>query len=350
MDKLEQKLRKYNENNPVQISEAFLEKLMALEPRPAAEKPRRRYVLPIAATTALALAIGGWFAWRHAAMPEPAPVAIQSAPANVADDPAEPSRPAAKPQPETAERNPQSPAAHVSEEAVPQKDPAAPQKSDNPASAKAEETAPEKTDDTTPSEPEDAPAAKPEDTAPAKPDDTTPAKPDDTAPTKPDDETPGTPAVDPPAKPDDEQPGTPDDPTPAEPDDPPPDDTKPANDPPQIPPYVSPYGAVYQMRDGSETLTVTRLATGESVEIDVTGWMEQAIANAISAGEHAQQPGNPPENDGTGSGACIAFGTLIMYNLKLEADRTVSAEAFDPKEYAQYYAQYHQERENNDET
>ena len=352
MDKLEQKLREYNENNPVQISEAFLEKLMALEPRPAAEKPRRRYVLPIAAAAALALAIGGWFAWRHAAMPEPvqSPVAIQSAPANAVADPAEPSKREETPQPETAERNPQSPAAHVSEGSVTLTKPEASQSTGSPAPArsdaatpaKAEETAPEKPENTTPSEPEDAPAAKPEDTAPAKPDDTAPAKPDE--------ETPGTPAVDPPAKPDDEQPGTPDDPTPAEPDDPPPDDTKPANDPPQIPPYVSPYGAVYQMRDGSETLTLTRLATGESVEIDVTGWMEQAISHAIQAGEHEQQPGNPPENDGTGSGACIAFGTLIMYNLRLEADGTVSAEAFDPREYAQYYAQYHQERENTDET
>ena len=208
--------------------------------------------------------------------------------------------------------------------------------------------------------------AKPDDTLPVLPTDETPGKPNDETAVNPDEEasaghsgesqvkpnneTTTEPTEDPPAKPDDGQPGTPDDPKPAEPDDPPPDDTKPANDTPQIPPYVSPYGAVYQMRDGSETLTVTRLATGESVEIDVTGWMEQAISHAIQAGEHEQQPGNPPENDGTGSGACIAFGTLIMYNLRLEVDGTVSAEAFDPREYAQYYAQYHQERENNDET
>ena len=50
MDKLEQKLRAYNEYNPVEISDEFLQKLKALEPRPAAtQKPRRRYVLPIAA-------------------------------------------------------------------------------------------------------------------------------------------------------------------------------------------------------------------------------------------------------------------------------------------------------------
>ena len=337
MDKLEQKLREYNEYNPVQISEAFLEKLMALEPRPAAEKPRRRYVLPIAAAAALALAVGGWFAWRHATTPEPAqePVAIQSAPADApAEPPEEPSEPAAKPQPGTAEPKPQAPAAHVSEGSVTLTKPEASQSTGSPAPANSDAPTP----------------AKAEETAPEQPVGPAPEPPDDTAPAKPDDETPGTPAVDPPAKPDDGQPGTPDDPTPAEPDDPMPDDTKPASVSPQIPPYVSPYGAVYQMRDGSEILTVTLLATGESVEIDVTGWMEQAIANAIAAGEHAQQPGNPPENDGIGSGACIAFGTLIMYNLRLEADGAVSAEAFDPKEYAQYYAQYQQERENTDET
>ena len=85
MDKLEQRLKDYykyhEEYRPEAISGAFLERLKALESSPeAARRPRRRYVLPVAAAAALVLAIGGWFAWRHAAAPEPAqePVAIQS--------------------------------------------------------------------------------------------------------------------------------------------------------------------------------------------------------------------------------------------------------------------------------
>ena len=330
MDKLEQKLREYNENNPVQISEAFLEKLMALEPRPAAEKPRRRYVLPIAAAAALALAIGGWFAWRHAAMPEPAqsPIAIQSAPANAVADPAEPSKREETPQPETAEQNPQSPAAHVSEGSVTLTKPEASQSTGSPAPArsdaatpaKAEETAPEKPENTTPSEPEDAPAAKPEDTAPAKPDE----------------ETPGTPAVDPPAKPDDEQPGTPDDPTPAEPDAPPPADpvdpnpqtpegpdspvvTPPPDDPPYVTMEKNGINASYRTGDDGESMTFTLMSTGESIVVDVTGWMDELPDDP--------QPGGAQAVSGsTYTGFCTAFDRIIVYYLIRNEDETVRIE------------------------
>ena len=314
-------MERFRERNQVEISDAFLEKLMVLEPRPA-EKPRRRYVLPIAAAAALAIALGGWFAWRHTAAPEPAQtlVAIQSAPAN---DPAEsmpePSRTEEIHQTGTKEPKPQTPEAHVSEEAVPQKDPAAPQKSDNPASAKAEETAPEKPENATPSEPEDAPSAKPDDTAPANPENTAPVKPADPKPVTPDDPTP--------VEPDDPQQQVPDDPNPSEAEDTTPSDPPAVNppepDPPDVPQIPPEIGVVYLMADGREILTLTNLFTGESVEIDVTGWVEKIPAEEIP---QPNAPHSLVRSDLKYSDSCIAFGRTVNYCLTFDENGMVHVE------------------------
>ena len=74
----EQKLKHYYESNyDYQYSDALHQRLKALEAGPrAAKKPRRRYVLPIAAAIALALSLGAVFAYfqtpsKEAKTPEP---------------------------------------------------------------------------------------------------------------------------------------------------------------------------------------------------------------------------------------------------------------------------------------
>ena len=355
MDKLEQRLKDYykyhEEYRPEAISTEFLERLKALESSPeAAKRPRRRYLLPVAAAIALAVALGGWYAWRHAAASVPAqtPVAIQSGPSNDAvETPSEPSKPTAKPQAGTKEAKPQK--ENVSEESVTLTKPAASPMSGGDVPSGTNGGAASSSNDRPHVLPGESVTAKPGGTLPVLPAGETPGKPnDETAvnpdeeasagpggetPSKPNDETPAEPAVDPPAKPDDGQPGNPDDPNPTKPDDsdpPEPDDPDPPGPPeidppaeekpdvPKLPPEIS---VVYLSADGKETLTLTLMSTGEIVEIDVTGWQEE-------------QGATPTEYHEAPSYVVLyyAFGEQINIQLTLSPDGTVSAEAsvFDP--------------------
>ena len=296
-DDFEKKLERFRERNQVEISDAFLEKLMALEPRPAAKKPRRRYVLPIAAAAALALALGGWLAWQHTAAPEPAqtPVAIQSGSSNAAvETPPEPSKPEETPQPGTKEPRPQE--EQVPEESVTLTGPVASPKSDSATPAETDETTPETPDGTKSSKPEDMPSAKPENTEPAMPDGADPQGSEDA-----------------------------DLPDPAATDE---DQTIVSMERPQI-------GISCRTEGGRETLTLTLLSTGESVNIDVTGFVPPNPAPS-------DQEGSPSEPDGAAAsqaganhlywGSCSAFGWQIMYVLVRNSDNTISSQIVDMRQ------------------
>ena len=380
MDRLEQRLKDYykyhEEYQPEAISGEFLERLKALESSPeAARRPRRRYVLPVAAAAALVLAIGGWFAWRHAAAPEPnqTPIAIQSGPASAAaESPVEPSEPTAKTHTGTKEAKPQK--ENVSEESVTLANPPAgpmsggntPNGSDGGAAS---------TSNYRPHVlPGDSVTAKPDATLPVLPTDETPGKPnDETAvnqdeeasaghsgetPAKPNDETTTEPAVDPPAKPDDGQPGTPDDPTPVEPDAPtlePPDDQPdsppddlPEVDPPAVVKLESPFTAEFHREGNRDTVTLTLLSTGECVEVDVTGW-EASSGHAAIAHEQPDSPGTP-QNGTTGSWVAVAFYQPIFIQFTVGGDGTVHTEAYYLSDYLNHITQSIQGKENENET
>ena len=343
MDKLEQRLKDYykyhDEYRPEAISTEFLERLKALESSPeAAKQPRRRYLLPVAAAIALAVALGGWFVYQRAATPEPAqtPVAIQSGPA--VETPSEPYKPAAKPYAGTKEPKPQE--ERVSEESVTLTKPAASSKSGgNTAAGSDGSTAPATNyrPHTLPgsnvTEKPDAPlpVLAPEET-PGKPNDDTSVKPNEETSAEPNGETPVTPSVEPPAepavepsedpndeKPDDPTPAEQDDPNPQEPSDPdPPEVTPPPDDPPYITMEKNGISAVYRANGDTGTLTLTLMSTGECVEIDATDWVAQAHAIAQSAQEPEDPLGETPvqaSSDPTYTGACFAFDKMIVYSL-----------------------------------
>ena len=359
-DDFEKKLEKFCERNQVEIRDEFLQKLLTLDSEKKTAPKRRRYVLPIAALVALALGLSGW-AWLHFTRTEDAQATDQSftleEPASrEAETPAVPSG-SAKPEEqemaapsESAAPNQPDPAESVSLTKQEQKSADQP-KSEGSTPVRSDAAAPESADGTPQIEPDGDSSAQPEDAALVKPDDPTTVKPEATTPAKPNAPSPAKPVGTDPVTPDASTPAEPDDPTPQEPDETnqpgteAPDPPEPSeNDTPQIPPYVSPYGAVYLNEGDREILTVTLLATGESMEIDVTGWEKQARINSVpaSAENHEQQPGETTVDPEFG-GVCIAFGTLIMYNLKLGEDGTVYAMAVDPMDYAKYYANYHVE-------
>ena len=343
MDKLEQRLKDYykyhEEYRPEAISTEFLERLKALESSPeAAKRPRRRYVLPVAAAIALAVALGGWFVYQRAATPEPATetVAIQSGPA--VETPLEPNKPAAKPQTGTKEAKPQK--ENVSEESVTLTNPPAgpmsggntPNGSDGGAASASNfrphtlpgNNATVEPDAPLPVLPPEETPGKPNDDTSVKPNEETSAEPNGETPVKPSDETPAEPAVEPSTDPNDEKPDDPtpaeqDDPNPQEPSDPdPPEVTPPPDDPPYITMEKNGISAVYRANGDTGTLTLTLMSTGECVEIDVTDWVAQAHAIAQSAQEPEDPLGETPVqalSDPTYTGACFAFDKMIVYSL-----------------------------------
>ena len=360
---LEQRLKAYYEAHyydfhPEECEgyEEYLQKLKALEASPEAAKrlpARRRYVMPVAAAIALAVALGGWYAWQHAVTPEPAqtPVAIQSGPANAAaESPQEPSKPAESPQAGTKEPKPEE--EQVPEQSVTLTKPAASPNSGGSTPAKPEGGAASSSNDRPHVLPDGSVTAKPGDTLPVLPTDETPGKPNDETAVNPDEEasaghsgetqakpneeTPTEPAVDPPAKPDDGQPGTPDDPTPAEPDAPPPADpvdpnpqtpegpdspvvTPPPDDPPYVTMEKNGINASYRTGDDGESMTFTLMSTGESIVVDVTGWMDELPDDP--------QPGGAQAVSGsTYTGFCTAFDRIIVYYLIRNEDETVRIE------------------------
>ena len=179
MDDLERRLREYDEYNRAQISEEFLQRLKALEANPeTAQRPRRRYVLPVAAVVALAICLGSVWAWLHFSRPvdhrTPPAVTLEEPPADAADTPI-PSEPAP---PET---NPKTEMLYTSKPPAGDPSPALPifapkpvqdgtaqTNSDTPAGARSEEPAPATPDDTTPAAPEDAGSVTPGNAGSAK--------------------------------------------------------------------------------------------------------------------------------------------------------------------------------------
>ena len=338
MDKLEQRLKDYykyhEEYRPEAISSEFLERLKALESSPeAAKRPRRRYVLPVAAAIALTVALGGWFAWRHAVTPESAqtPVAIHSGPSNdAADTPLEPSKPAEKPQAGTKEPKPQEES--VSKESVTLTKPTASSKSGGNTAAGSDGGAASASNFRPHPLPGGSVTAKPGDSLPVLPTEETPVTPGDEPPAEPNDETPEKPNVEAPEeptvepstdpndeKPDDPTPAEQDDPNPQEPSDPdPPKVTPPPDDPPYITMEKNGISAVYHANGDTGTLTLTLMFTGECVEIDVTDWVAQAHAITQSAQEPEDPLGETPVqalSDPTYTGACFAFDKMIVYSL-----------------------------------
>ena len=352
---LEQELKKYYENHYFDYHpemcegyDEYLRRLKALEASPeAAKRPprRRRYMLPVAAAIALAVALGGWYAWRHAAASVPAqtPVAIQSGPSNDAvETPSEPSKPTAKPQAGTKEAKPQK--ENVSEESVTLTNPPAgpmsggntPNGSDGGAASTSNYRPHVLPGDSVTAKPDATLPVLPTDETPGKPNDETAVNPDEEASAghsgetqaKPNDETPVEPAIEPSKEPDDEKP---DDPKPAESDDPPPagpvdpnpqtpedpdppEVTPPEDDPPQDPTKPPEIGVVYLNEGNTETLILTLMSTGEIVEIDVTGLLPFYPSTLPQDPYSWDYPLNPAQQIKY-NGECSAFGWQISYTL-----------------------------------
>ena len=96
-------------------------------------------------------------------------------------------------------------------------------------------------------------------------------------------------------------------------DDPPVDDP-PADDPP-IPPEEQQINAVYRMKGGRELLTLTCLSNGASVELDVTGWMEDSA--------EPPAPTEPVTYTGHSSIVDIIFDSSVIYHLIRDENGTV---------------------------
>ena len=346
MDKFEQKLKNYyqyhSEYQPEAISGDLLQRLKALEASPeAAKQPRRRYVLPLAAVIALALCLGSLWAWTRFSRPEGADapnVTLEEPAAPAADNPAVPSMPATPEEKRPTDKTPPAPAEPVSEEPVSitepvQSDPSLPAP-DGSASDRPEEDAPLKPDSTTAEKQGDPATVKPNDPAPAASDNPASGKPYSKPRIWPDNVFPLNPGSTQPVTPDDPNPPEPGDPTSAEttdPDPPEPEDPDPPEDNTDVSPEPPEIGAVYRLDGNWETLVLTLLSTGKSVEIDVTGWKY-----------NARPAHNDPQSGGeivsTFSGTWYAFGGKVIYFLTLYQDGSVQAEAYDLEQYEQQNA------------
>ncbi|MBR4132479.1 MAG: hypothetical protein IKT99_05825 [Oscillospiraceae bacterium] len=316
MDDLEQKLKAYYQHNyyfrPEAVTEELTRKLKALESSPeAARRPNRRYVLPVAAAAALALVIGGWFAWQRAVTPEPVqtPVAIQSG--SSVETPSEPNKPTEKPQAGAEETKPKE--ENISEETVTLTDPTTPPKSDRETSAKSDAETPAKPKETTPEKPYETAPEKQEDTNPEKSEDTPSAKPESAAPPKPDESNPqGSEDIDLP--------------DPAATDE---DQTIVSMERPQI-------STSCRMEGGRETLTLTLLSTGESVNIDVTGLVpSNPVTQPDQEGPQSGSDGAAASQAGASHlywGSCSAFGWQIMYVLARNSDNSISSQVVDMRQ------------------
>ena len=311
MDELERKLKAYYEHNSDYVPcDGFAGRLMALEARtPAVPKRRRRYVLPVAAAIAAALALGSAWAWLHAAGPDrtPDPEYPQTAQTVLKDAP---SRPAPM---DERSPDPQPVEEHLSGKPV---SPAMPEPEADDRSVP-QFTAPVITGDPTPAD----------DPAPADPAEPAPPASEDAPLIPPEEDPPAVkpPEEDPPAvKPPEEKP-TEDDPPPVKPpEDPiPGDDTPDANGPQIVRLEDHDIDASYLMEDGRQTLALRCLSTGASVELDVTGWQE----------ELDETPALPPPEEtpaqaastytGRSSIVDVVFDKNIVFYLILEEDGTV---------------------------
>ena len=341
MDKMEQKLRNYYqyhcEYQPEAISGEFIERLKALESVPEAKRPRRRYLLPIAAAAALAVCLGSVWAWQRFTRPEDTQtpnITLEEPVSPAADHPVLPTEVGT---PETKEpAKQQTPVQPKPEASV---SPTKPGQSGT-VQPRSDDPMPTPPDAAVPAAPNIPPQAAPGSAADEKPQNPTPGKPEDSAPVEPDAPTPAKPDAATPANEDDPEPVTPIDPTPVEPDDPvppkpddpippetedpnPPDPTE-ADPPdaPQIPPEI---GVVYLNADGRETLTLTLLSTGELFEIDVTGLLPFYPQTSQDPDSYWDTPLFPAKKIQY-IGECNAFGWQISYSLTRSMSGSAKAE------------------------
>ena len=361
MDDLERRLREYDEYNRAQISEEFLQLLKTLEANPeAAQRPRRRYVLPIAAAVALAICLGSLWAWLHFSRPVESPKVTLEEPALPdADSPAAPSEPAP---PET---KPKTELIYTSKPPAEEPSPTLPifapkpvqggtaqPNSDTPAAPRSEEPAPAAPEDTTPVKPEDTAPYKPDKPTPGKPDNPNPASPDASAPSgegNPPESDPPVPSeeTNPPDDPNPPKPDDPDPPEPANPDPPDPPEADPSVDPPAVVKLESPFSAEFRREEDRDMVTLTLLSTGEQAEVDVTGWVASS-GQAASAGEHPDDP--QTQNGTTGSWVAVAFHQPVYIQFTVDGDGTVHTEAYYLTDYINHITQSIPGKENEDET
>ena len=299
MEPFEEKLKEYFDQ--VQPDGEFMDRLKALEGSPEAKPlPRgkpRRWVTPVAAGVAAALALGTGWAYLRGTLPgnAPEPTPAYSAPAAEAsaEIPEEPG-PELPPDPAPSVETPEEPAPEAPAQAAPQP----------PA---------QKTPAPRPEQPE-APAAVP---APADPPETPPEA--DPPPMDPPPE-PGSLPEDEPAhaEPENDPPRKPEE----KPD--PPEETPPAD--PEIVPVIL---AQYQTAGSRETLTLSSVLTGQTAVIDVTGQLPPP--------KEPSQPGNPGEEAASAAsesgepsiytGYCTAFGWQIRYTLVRDGADSIFAVA-----------------------
>ena len=298
MTSLKQKLQTYYENNlDYEQSEAFVERMKSLETdrAAAAMPPRRRWLIPVAALIALALLLGSGWAWYRSIQPDRTPenaVQIESGtPAHT-----KPEAPVEKVDPipeKPAEPKPAKPEVPAPDEA----EGTEPVQQDAPAPAKAYTPAPETSDAPKPPEQTEPETAEP----PVPPAQDGPASEDIDIPEPEDPDPPAT------IEPDVPAPEDPNVPAQAEPDAP----AEPLPEPEPVTPQMPDFDAVYRLSGDRELLTMTLLSTGESVEVDVTGWEQQAP----SAEAPAYTGSNPVVN--------FIFEKEITYRLTREDDGTV---------------------------
>ena len=336
MDELERRLKEYDEYNRAQISEEFLQRLKTLEAAPAApQRPRGRYVLPVAAAIALVICLGSVWAWLHFSQPvdhrTPPAVTLEEPPIPEADTPPIPSEPAT---PETNTRTELIYTSKPPAEESPIAQPFSPEKPGQAGTAQPRS---------------DTPAAPlPEEPAPAAPEDTTPVKPDDPNPAATDAPAPSEETNPPPDDPNPPKPDDPDPPEPEEPDPPDPPEADPPDDPPAVVKLESPFTAEFHSEGDRDIVTLILLSTGERVEVDVTGWVASS-GQAASAGEHPDDP-QTPQNGITGSWVAVAFHQPVYIQFTVDGDGTVHADAYYLTDYINHITQSIPGKENEDET
>ncbi len=290
MDEMERKIKAYFDEAAPDPS--FCERLLALEDEVSPRPSRRRYLLPIAAVLAVALAFGGGWRYLRNTLPQdpPAPMAVNEEPAQTPEAP-DNTVPADVPDdPESTLPTPQTP--------VPQPETNAP-------------------------EPEGEAAAKPEPPGAATHD---PAP----APQKPAESPAEPPAVNP-APP--EKPGalpegsqtpviTPDPPenNPDPPDTPPNETPDPPEQSDPDPPAPITLSAGFFSSGGKDFISVTNTATGETVTFDVTGQCPAPAKFSSSGDTDPNTAESDREQTKSYSLQRSAFGTDIVIYVTRDGD------------------------------
>ena len=345
-DDFEKRLERFCDRNQVEISDAFLQTLLTLdEEKKTAPKPRRRFVLPVAALVALALGLGGW-AILHTSRPAqtaPPAVTLEEPVSEAADHPAIQSEIGSTEKKEPAKQ--QTPVPPKPEPAV---SPTKPGQSGT-ALPEFEDPAPAQPDAADPASPDIPQQAEPGGPTSGREDSAAPVEPEDTAPVKPD-------APDPPVSDEAEPPVVPpaEDPAVEPPEDPPVDPqtedppVETPDDPPAVVKLESPFSAEFHREGDRDMVTLTLLSTGECVEVDVTGW-EASSGQAVPAGEHSDDP-QTPQDELVGAWIAVAFHQPVHIQITSDGNGTVHAEAYYLSDYLAYITQSIPGKENEDET